>query len=113
MLTVLGVADPEGYMEAYTTWEIAQKANNWSGRNYTRWSHADYDALWKQAQAALDPVQRAALFIRMNDMLIEHNVVVPITWRHDVSAASHKLRGMALTPWDSNLWHLAYWHRAV
>jgi peptide/nickel transport system substrate-binding protein len=111
MLSIFLGIDPEGYMEAYTTWRIAQKANNWSGVNVVRWSHADYDALWRQAQAELDPVQRAALFIRMNDMLVEHNVVVPITWRHGVSAASHKLRGMDLTPWDSELWHLAYWYR--
>lgn len=113
MFTVTGVVDPEAPMEAYTTWRIAQKANNWSGTNVVRWSHADYDALWKQAQAELDAVQRASLFIRMNDLLIEHNVVVPITWRHAVSAASHKLRGMELTPWDSTLWHLAYWYRAA
>jgi peptide/nickel transport system substrate-binding protein len=112
MFTVEGGVDPEGYMEPYTSWQIAQKANNWSGRNFTRWSQADYDALWRQSQAELDPVKRVALFIRMNDMLIEHNVVVPIIWRHAVSAASHKLQGMDLTPWDSTLWHLAYWHRA-
>lgn len=111
MYNILLSVDPQAYMEAYTSWQIAQKANNWSGRNVVRWSHADYDALWKQAQAELDPVQRAALFIRMNDMLIEHNVSVPITWRHEVSAAGHKLQGLELTPWDSTLWHLAHWHR--
>jgi peptide/nickel transport system substrate-binding protein len=113
MYNITGGVDPEANMEAYTTWRIAQKANNWSGTNIVRWSHADYDTLWKQAQAELDAVKRAALFIRMNDMLIEHNVVVPITWRHAVSAASHKLQSLDLTPWDSTLWHLAYWYRAA
>jgi len=37
--------------------------------------------------------------------------VVPVTWRHEVSAASTKLRGMEVTAWDSRLWHLAYWYR--
>jgi peptide/nickel transport system substrate-binding protein len=103
--------DPEGYMEAYTSWRIAQKANNWSGTNIVRWSRVDYDALWKQAQTELDPVKRAALFIRMNDMVIEHNVVVPMVWRAGVSAVNAKLRDLELTPWDSNLWHLAYWYQ--
>jgi hypothetical protein len=40
-------------------------------------------------------------------------VVVPVTWRHVVSAANTKLRGLDLTTWDSNLWHLAYWSRAA
>jgi peptide/nickel transport system substrate-binding protein len=56
-------------------------------------------------------VKRAALFIRMNDMVIEHNVVVPMVWRAGVSAVNAKLRDLELTPWDSNLWHLAYWYR--
>jgi hypothetical protein len=44
-------------------------------------------------------------------MVIQHNVVVPVTWRHQVSVTNNKLRGMALTTWDSNLWRLAYWYR--
>lgn len=109
--TAPGAPDPQAHMERFTTWQVAQKANNWSGTNLTRWSNSDYDALWKQAEAELDPVKRAAHFIRMNDLLIEHNVVVPIVWRNWVSAAGSKLRGLELTAWDSNLWHLAYWHR--
>ena len=108
-----GSPDPEKHMEKFTSWEIAQKANNWSGRNINRWSHADYDKLWKQAAGELDLAKRAALFIQMNDMVIQHNVVIPVTWRHGQSAVSNKLRGMDLTTWDSNLWHLAYWHRAT
>lgn len=109
--TAPGSPDPQSHMERFTTWQITQKANNWSGTNIVRWSNSDYDALWKQAEAELDPVKRAAHFIRMNDLLIEHNIVVPIVWRNGVSAAGSKLRGMELTAWDSNLWRLAYWYR--
>ncbi|HEY7490576.1 MAG TPA: peptide ABC transporter substrate-binding protein [Candidatus Tectomicrobia bacterium] len=106
-----GSPDPQEHMNKFTSWQIAQKANNWSGRNIMRWSHAAYDRLWKEAAAALDPVKRTALYIAMNDMVVKHNVVVPVTWRHRVSATHRKLRGMELTAWDSNLWHLAYWYR--
>jgi peptide/nickel transport system substrate-binding protein len=106
-----GSPDPEKHMEKFTSWEIAQKANNWSGRNPTRWSHPDYDRLWKQAAGEPDPVKRAALFVEMNDMVIQHNAVIPVTWRHGQSAVGNKLRGMDLTTWDSNLWHIAYWYR--
>ena len=57
------------------------------------------------------PVKRAALFIRMNDLLIEHVVVVPIIWRNGVGAASARLQGLALSGWDSTLWNLANWHK--
>lgn len=106
-----GSPDPQAHMNRFVSWEIAQKANNWSGRNIIRWSNADYDRLWKQAEAELDPVKRAALIIRMNDLLIEDVVIIPVVWRNGVVAVSHKLHGMQLTTWDSNLWDLAYWYR--
>jgi hypothetical protein len=76
-----------------------------------RWANAEYDRLWKQAATELDPVKRAALFIRMNDLVIEDVVVIPVVWRHDVLAVSHSLRSLALGPWGFNLWELAYWYR--
>jgi peptide/nickel transport system substrate-binding protein len=105
--------DPQGSMRLFVSWEIAQKANNWARRNYVRWANAEYDHLWKQAETELDPVRRAALFIRMNDLLIEDVVVIPVVWRQEVSAVSHTLRGMALSPWDSILWDLAFWYRTA
>jgi len=103
--------NPQGYMRRFVSWEIAQKANNWTGRNVVRWANAEYDRLWQQARTELDPVKRAALFIRMNDLVIEDVVVIPVVWRHDVSAVSHSLRGLELGPWDWKLWNLAYWYR--
>jgi hypothetical protein len=38
-------------------------------------------------------------------------VVIPVVWRKTVSAVSHTLRGLALSPWDLNLADLAYWYR--
>lgn len=106
-----GAPDPQAHMERFTSWQIAQKANNWSGRNPTRWSHPEYDALWKQASTELDAAKRAAHFIKMNDMLIEHNALVPVVWRNGQSVAVNKLGGMQLNTWDSNLWRLAYWYK--
>jgi peptide/nickel transport system substrate-binding protein len=105
--------DPQGSMRLFVSWEIAQKANQWAGRNVVRWANAEYDRLWKQAETELDPVTRAALFIRMNDLLIEDVVVIPVVWRQEVSAVSHTLQGIGLSPWDSMLWDLAFWYRAT
>ena len=103
--------DPQRYMAQFVSWEIAQKANNWEGLNVVRWANAEYDRLWKQARTELDPVKRAALFIRMNDLVIEDVVVIPTVWIHDVHAVNHSLRGLELGPWDARLWNLAYWYR--
>jgi peptide/nickel transport system substrate-binding protein len=106
-----GSPDPQAHMSQFVSWEIAQKANNWAGQNVVRWVNAEYDQRWKQAAVELDPVQRAALFIGMNDLLIKEVVVIPLVWRNEVVALSQTLGGLELTPWDSNLWDLAYWYR--
>ena len=59
----------------------------------------------------MDPVKRAAQFIRMNDLVIQNVVVIPVLWRNGVAVAGAKLRGIDLSGWDTNLWRLPYWHR--
>jgi peptide/nickel transport system substrate-binding protein len=59
----------------------------------------------------MDPVKRAATFIRMNDLVIQNAVVIPIIWRYGVGAATTRLQGLALSGWDSSLWNLAHWHK--
>jgi peptide/nickel transport system substrate-binding protein len=106
-----GSTDPQAHMLQFVSWEIARKANNWAGQNVVRWVNGEYDQLWKQAAIELDPLKRALLFIRMNDLLIEDVVVIPLVWRNEVVAVSRTLQGFELTTWDSNLWDLAYWYR--
>ncbi|HZG39299.1 MAG TPA: hypothetical protein VEZ50_11520 [Nodosilinea sp.] len=103
--------DPGAYMQTYTCDEIAQKANNWSKSNYARYCNPEYDALWQQAAATLDPEARQDLFIQMNDLLIQEAAVMPIVHRADVSGVSNRLTGISLTPWDLSTWNIAEWRR--
>jgi peptide/nickel transport system substrate-binding protein len=103
--------DPQLGMRQFTSWELSQKDNKWAGRNITRWRNDDYDRAYKAAETEMDPVKRAALFIRMNDLLIQNVVVIPVLWRNRVAAAGNRLR-VDLSAWDSDIWRLAYWHKA-
>jgi len=109
--TTMDHPDPQRLMNQFTSWEIASKENKWSGRNVTRWRNEEYDRLWRVAEGEMDPVKRAALFIRMNDLLIQHVVVIPVLWRARVAAVSNRLRGTELSAWDSDFWNHATWHR--
>jgi peptide/nickel transport system substrate-binding protein len=102
--------DPQLYMEQLTSAEIPQKANKWSGRNPTRWSNAEYDALHKASQGELDPVKRAALFIRMNDLAVAEAHIVPVFARPRPHGYVNKLVPV-LSPWDSALASLGYWYK--
>jgi peptide/nickel transport system substrate-binding protein len=109
--TTMGAPDPQTFMEQFTSWEAASKDNKWQGRNITRWRNEEYDKLWRAGETELDPVKRAALYIRMNDLVIQNVVVIPVLWRSVISAVSGKLKGTDISGWDSNLWNLANWHR--
>ena len=57
-------------------------------------------------------MKRAALFVKMNDLVIQHVVVIPVLWRNGVSASTARLRGMDLSGWEGTFWRLPYWHKA-
>jgi peptide/nickel transport system substrate-binding protein len=98
-------------MNQFTSWEVASKDNKWQGRNITRWRNEEYDRAYRAGDVELDPVKRAALFVKMNDLVIQNVVVIPVLWRNGVSASAARLRGMDLSGWDLTLWHLAYWYK--
>ena len=58
-------------------------------------------------------MKRAALFVKLNDLVIQDVVVIPVLWRNGVSASSARFRGMDLSGWDSTLWRLAYRHKSA
>jgi peptide/nickel transport system substrate-binding protein len=102
--------DPEGLMRQFLSSEVAAKENKWQRGNATRWRNDAYDKLFHAAEGELDPVKRAALFIAMNDMVVEDGVVIPVVRRPQVSAISNKLKA-TLSGWDSTFWDLRNWYR--
>jgi peptide/nickel transport system substrate-binding protein len=59
----------------------------------------------------MDPVTRAALFIRMNDLVVHHVAVIPIVTRAGTFAIAKTLQGFDFSPYSGPLWRLAYWYR--
>src|SRR5439155_514214 len=100
--------DPEYFMNQFTSWEVAAKDNKWQGRNITRWRSEEYDKAFRASEAELDPVKRAALFIRMNDLAIQNVVVIPVVFRPRVAGIGSKVRDAVQSGWDSDFWALAY-----
>ena len=103
--------DPQTFMAQFTSWEVAAKENKWQGRNNTRWRNEEFDRVWRAASSEMDPIKRAAHFVRMNDLLIQHVVAIPILWRNAVAGVSNQLKSTDISGWDSYLWRLAYWYR--
>jgi peptide/nickel transport system substrate-binding protein len=108
--TTMTQPDPELFMLQFTSWEAASKENKWQGRNITRWKSEEYDKLFRSAESELDPVKRAALFIKMNELVIQNVVVIPVVFRPRVAAVATTLR-MEQSGWDSDFWALHNWYR--
>jgi len=108
--TTMTQPDPEIFMLQFTSWEVASKENKWQGRNITRWRSEEYDKLYKAAEGELDPVKRAAMYIKMNELTIQNVVVIPVVWRPRVRAISNKLK-LEQSGWDSDFWNLQHWYR--
>ena len=111
MTYLMGPPDPERLMRVFTAADVATKANNWQRFNVWRFRSDEYDRLYKQAETEVDPVKRAALFIRMNDLVIQSGILVPIALRAKAAAMSHRLRGIEHNPYEVDFWNLASWYR--
>jgi peptide/nickel transport system substrate-binding protein len=103
--------EPDAYMAGWTCAESAQMANNWAGTNWARYCNPAFDALFAQASTAMDPDQRQALIIQMNDLLIKDFAVIPLVHLAFPIGISTSLEGVDLTPWDVEVWNIKDWRR--
>ena len=101
--------EPDSYMRLYSCSEIAQKENQWSKENLSRYCNPDYDALLTQLQQELDPERRRQLFIDMNDVLIDDVALIPLVHRSDPMAVGNRLTNLEFTPWDASTWKINQW----
>jgi peptide/nickel transport system substrate-binding protein len=108
--TTMTQPDPELFMNQFCSWEAATKENKWQGRNITRWRSQEYDDNYKAAQVEIDPVKRAAMFIKANDLVIKNYVVIPVVARPGVVAMNAKLTA-EISGWDNNTWAIQDWYK--
>jgi peptide/nickel transport system substrate-binding protein len=66
--------------------------------------------VFRSAQVELDPVKRAAMFIRLNDLVVNDLHVIPLFARPRPYGVVNKLNPV-LSAWDNTTWALGYWSR--
>ena len=103
--------DPQSYLSSWLATEIPSSENDWLGGNSSRWFNQKYDDLHEELKRTPIGPDRENLVIRMNDMLVQNHVVIPLVQRAFVSAFSNDLKGVRVNGWDSELWNIHEWYR--
>jgi len=108
--TTMFQPDPQVFMNQYVSWQVANKDNKWQGRNVSRWQSKEYDEIYHQAEQELDAVKRAAMYIKLNELVVGDNYIQPVVRRPKVTAVSSNLT-THFSGWDNDLWQIANWYR--
>jgi peptide/nickel transport system substrate-binding protein len=108
--TTMSQPDPQVFMNQFTSWEVATKDNKWQGRNITRWRNEEYDKIFRASESELDPVKRTAMYIKMNDMVVQDLAVMGVVQRPGVAALATKLNAN-ISGWDNNTSDLSDWFK--
>jgi peptide/nickel transport system substrate-binding protein len=91
--------------------DVAQKANNWAGANRNRWVDDEYNRTYDLAVKELDPEKSRALWIKLNDLVVENYVNIPLIDRKRIDAYSKTLIGPRAIQFDSDVANIADWRR--
>lgn len=107
---VMTQPDPAQHMRRYHSRFVATKENKWQGLNFPRWANKDFDAAVDAAEGETDPIKRAALYIKCNDIMWQDTVVIPVMHRLKVGASSNTLRPV-ISGWANDTDNLQDWYR--
>ena len=111
MFTSGGGIEPQIALSDLRCGQIATRDNFWAGGNIARACLAEYDAAYGPLpQLPLGP-ERQALIKRLNDILVNSYVQIPLVSRGVVSAHAATLEGTRFNAWDSEMWNIAEWRR--
>jgi len=108
---------PLNYMQSWYSGvdgSVSQKSNNWGGINESRYQSDEYNQMYDRLTQTTSPEEATAIFIAMNDHLINNVVIIP-----EVARASEKYAiinslndaNVAGSLFEALYWNMANWNR--
>ena len=101
--------DMQQFFSDFTSDKIAQKSNAWKGTQVMRWVNPEYDAAVARLRTERNPERRVALFMQIDQILVNDYAQIPLIARRYLAAHVKGLAGVNLTTWDSDVWNIAHW----
>ena len=103
----LGVESVEPACNWFTSAEIPNKENSWSGTNITGFSDEEYDAACREAQSALRDEQAYLNEYRQTQIIFAEELpAIPLYYRLRIAAARPEVCGFALDSTANPLWNI-------
>ncbi len=111
MYTTGAGIDPQSHMERWTSasarWSRA--GGQVDGREQWPLPEPGVRPAVGAGRTELDPEKRAQLFIRMNDILIQDVVMIPLVSRKSTYAHAKDLQNMNYSQWEDDYYNIANW----
>ncbi len=103
--------DLEAFLGYWVSGYIPSPDNNWLGLNMPRYVDPAYDKLAADLSSTADIKIRGDIARKMNDILVQGGIMIPLVNRGTISARANSLNGVRLNTWDSEMWNVADWTR--
>lgn len=103
--------DPAKFLADFRCDKIPSPADGWQGGNVARYCDPAYDALVVELNNADGRANRGAIIKKLNDMLVNSGLVLPIVNRGEPSTIANSVLDAKINPWDTQLWNIEDWKR--
>ena len=106
-----GGPEPQSYLSDNRCTHIPTRDNNWAEGNVARSCNPEFDAAFEELPGLPLGLEREVVVHRLNDLLVQSYVEIPLVSRGLVSGHANALKGVRFNAWDSELWNIAEWRR--
>ncbi|HEU5424222.1 MAG TPA: peptide ABC transporter substrate-binding protein [Nitrolancea sp.] len=100
------------YLSVDPSRDIAQKENNWGGRNIQRYQNPQFNQMYQQVSQEIDPAKYTQMFKDMQTLVVEDVADIGLVSGNNVAAASNKLTGYDPSPYATDTWDIKNWTKA-
>jgi peptide/nickel transport system substrate-binding protein len=102
--------DPRGW-ERWSCAGVPSANNGWTGNNFPGWCFFEADRAIRTATTSLNQEERAAAYLRQQQLFTQEVPVLPLFQRVDLVLVSPTLTGVAADPTAPFTWNIADWSR--
>ena len=102
--------DPRGW-ERWSCAGVPNENNGWTGNNFSGWCFFEADRAIRIATTSLAREERAAAYLRQQQLFMQELPVLPLFQRIDVTLVGPSLTGVQADPTAPITWNIADWSR--